>query len=231
MSPSRKTKSPAKKSQSATRTVSAAKTIKKTSAKKKTAKKASVKKTAPKKKSAKKAPTKKTSALKAASKITRTILKKKSAKKRVPVPAKKNKRSEKRVEKETFLTPKQESFNKLYQMLWERRQIILQKLDIDLDPREEAADKGGDMADIAQETSEHELSFHLAEVESRELDKINAAINKLTKGTYGICESCGGQIAVARLKALPFANKCIHCQEQDEQQGKYAVAAAISYWE
>ncbi|MDR1382826.1 MAG: TraR/DksA family transcriptional regulator [Planctomycetaceae bacterium] len=129
-----------------------------------------------------------------------------------------------------MLSP-QKTFSELYQILWERRQIILQKLDTGLDTPEETADKGGDMADIAQDASENELSFHLAEVESRELDKIDAALDKLAEGTYGICESCGKQIAVARLKALPFANKCIQCQEQDEQEGKFTVASSVSYWE
>jgi RNA polymerase-binding protein DksA len=219
MNQSRKTKSSAKKSRSV-RSVSTAKVRKKTSVKKKSA---SVKKTVTKKK-----PVKKTStSSKVASKITRAIPKKKRTEKQKTILPKKTKISPK---KET-LQQKPNPFDELYQMLGKRRQMILQKLDTDLNSPEETGDKGGDMADIAQDISENELSFHLAEVESRELDKINLAIKKLNEGTYGICESCGERIAVARLKALPFANKCIQCQEQDEQEGKYTVAAVISYWE
>jgi DnaK suppressor protein len=58
----------------------------------------------------------------------------------------------------------------------------------------------------------------LAEVESRELGQIDKAIQKIGEGTYGVCEKCGEHISPARLKALPFANKCIRCQEEDERE-------------
>jgi len=44
---------------------------------------------------------------------------------------------------------------------------------------------------------------HLAEVE--------AAIERLATGTYGICERCGQPIAAARLEARPAARTCIGC--------------------
>jgi len=106
-------------------------------------------------------------------------------------------------------------YSEIYQMLWERRQNILDKMETNLDTPEGISIKG-DTVDIAQEVNEHELSLHLAEVESRELDRINMTLEKLASGTYGICESCGNQIAPARLKALPFAVKCIQCQEMAE---------------
>ncbi|MCL2622190.1 MAG: TraR/DksA family transcriptional regulator [Planctomycetaceae bacterium] len=80
----------------------------------------------------------------------------------------------------------------------------------------------GDVADLAQDSSENELSFRLAEVESRELGKINKALEKINEGTYGVCEKCGDPISRARLKALPFASKCIRCQAEDEQNVWYS---------
>jgi RNA polymerase-binding transcription factor DksA len=36
-------------------------------------------------------------------------------------------------------------------------------------------------------------------------------LDKLTKGSYGICEDCGAPIAEARLEAKPAARYCIAC--------------------
>jgi len=114
----------------------------------------------------------------------------------------------------------QVSTEELRAMLLERRKSLLKNIDeIDQTQERENFAVAGDAADIAQESSESELSFHLAEVESRELGQIDKAIQKIGEGTYGLCEKCGVNISPARLKALPFANKCIRCQEEDEREG------------
>ena len=41
-----------------------------------------------------------------------------------------------------------------------------------------------------------------------------AALDRIEKGTFGKCESCGTNIAEARLNALPFARKCIRCASE-----------------
>lgn len=43
------------------------------------------------------------------------------------------------------------------------------------------------------------------------LDELDAALTRVTAGTYGRCESCGEPIAEARLEALPAARLCIGC--------------------
>lgn len=46
-----------------------------------------------------------------------------------------------------------------------------------------------------------------------EIEKIKLALNKIDKGTYGICNSCKGKIAIKRLEALPHAFTCIKCSQ------------------
>jgi DnaK suppressor protein len=46
--------------------------------------------------------------------------------------------------------------------------------------------------------------------------QLDQALRKLDEGTYGLCEDCGGQISEARLKVLPFAQRCVACQEKAE---------------
>ena len=43
------------------------------------------------------------------------------------------------------------------------------------------------------------------------LREIEDALAKFETGTYGLCESCGSQIAEARLEAMPAARLCINC--------------------
>jgi DnaK suppressor protein len=43
------------------------------------------------------------------------------------------------------------------------------------------------------------------------LDKTEYALERLEKGDYGTCESCGEPIPVARLEAVPYATLCVRC--------------------
>lgn len=45
---------------------------------------------------------------------------------------------------------------------------------------------------------------------------VQAALRKIKNGTYGICESCGGEISEARLEAYPTAKLCLDCQRDHE---------------
>ncbi len=43
------------------------------------------------------------------------------------------------------------------------------------------------------------------------LDKVNHALERITAGEYGICESCGTAIPVERLNVLPYSTLCVVC--------------------
>ena len=53
--------------------------------------------------------------------------------------------------------------------------------------------------------------------ESRLINKIQAALNRIEDKTYGICESCGEDISIKRLEARPVTAKCIDCKEEEEK--------------
>ncbi len=48
---------------------------------------------------------------------------------------------------------------------------------------------------------------------------IERALEKIDRGTYGLCENCGKPINAERLAALPFVSLCIECQERQDRQG------------
>ena len=74
----------------------------------------------------------------------------------------------------------------------------------------------GDEADAATQSSERELLFELSDSERQSLDAIEAALRKIDQSHYGLCESCRKKIARPRLRAMPQARYCIHCQGRFE---------------
>ncbi len=72
---------------------------------------------------------------------------------------------------------------------------------------------------MALDSAHEEVTSQMAEVESRELAKIDDAISRMSAGDYGGCEGCGKPIPLARLKALPYATLCIKCQVKLEESG------------
>lgn len=48
------------------------------------------------------------------------------------------------------------------------------------------------------------------------LEEVEAALDKLARGTYGVCEKCGRAIGEERLEALLWATHCFDCQRREE---------------
>jgi DnaK suppressor protein len=84
-----------------------------------------------------------------------------------------------------------------------------------------AMDATGDSADAAFDTGSEEIASQVAELEARELAKIERALARLEQGRYGLCEggskNCHQKIPVNRLYALPYATLCINCQREVEK--------------
>lgn len=68
----------------------------------------------------------------------------------------------------------------------------------------------------AQMESERGLEFTLDARESAELDAIEAALQRIEAGVYGVCTDCGADIPDARLHAAPETPRCIVCQDRLE---------------
>jgi DnaK suppressor protein len=78
---------------------------------------------------------------------------------------------------------------------------------------------GGDTLDAALDTAHDEVNSQLAEMESRELARIEQALERMRNGTYGICEITGKPIPLARLQALPYATTRVDAQRELERLG------------
>ena len=73
------------------------------------------------------------------------------------------------------------------------------------------------MADQGTDNFDRELALNLASSRQESIYDIEDAIRRVDDGSYGACESCGKAIERPRLKALPFAKKCMGCQNAAER--------------
>ena len=76
-----------------------------------------------------------------------------------------------------------------------------------------------DSKERAKELEDAEVVDALGNESRRELAQIADTMQRMDDGTYGICKECGEPIAANRLKAQPYADECIECQEFDERRG------------
>ena len=72
----------------------------------------------------------------------------------------------------------------------------------------------GDMADQASGNNEVHIQLKLKQTDAKILQAIEEALQRMDKGTYGICRDCGEPIAPARLNAIPWTRVCITCKEK-----------------
>jgi RNA polymerase-binding protein DksA len=83
------------------------------------------------------------------------------------------------------------------------------------------AEKVGDLPDVSDRASEgfeDELAVGLIAIEAAKLDDIEAAIQRIDDGSYGLCVDCGRAIPRKRLEVLPFARRCLTCEGQSERR-------------
>jgi len=81
-------------------------------------------------------------------------------------------------------------------------------------------DEGRDTYDLASDERDREINFILNDREREKLVAIDEALLRIKEKTYGICESCEGEIQLGRLKVLPFTRLCVRCQEENEKESK-----------
>lgn len=73
-----------------------------------------------------------------------------------------------------------------------------------------------DLQDMSLRDSTAEQQLSLLESRNRTRMMLDTALRRLDDGEYGSCEDCGVEITAGRLKALPFARRCLPCQQQAE---------------
>ena len=73
-----------------------------------------------------------------------------------------------------------------------------------------------DPTDRAALEADRNFMLRIRDREAKLIKKIKAALDRIEKDTFGICESCGEDITLKRLKARPVTTQCIDCKSKEE---------------
>lgn len=72
-------------------------------------------------------------------------------------------------------------------------------------------------ADAGSYTFEREKDLSIGNNIRDLLEKVTHALERIDRGTYGLCENCGDPINKDRLLALPYSSLCIRCKQREER--------------
>lgn len=106
-----------------------------------------------------------------------------------------------------------------------RESLLLQKSEIlnkdsEFKAVQSGLEKSSDEVDNTAQELQNTVAIQLHERDRKALYMIDKALSKFQEDTYGVCESCGDDIGLKRLKARPLATFCIACMEENENSSK-----------
>ena len=113
----------------------------------------------------------------------------------------------------------------LRKMLLERRQEVMKEINGLIGHRmsdeiQRRDDSAPDVGDQALLDTERVRDISIMELRNKMRQQIDEALVKLEEGTYGRCADCGAEITEKRLRAVPFARRCVTCQAKQEMLEK-----------
>ena len=74
------------------------------------------------------------------------------------------------------------------------------------------------MADVATDMYDREFNLGLASNDRELLYKVDSALKRVDDKTFGLCIKCKKFISPPRLKAIPYVETCLKCQEELEKK-------------
>ena len=87
-----------------------------------------------------------------------------------------------------------------------------------------AIEKSADQMDEIQYASERDLAIRNVDRESTLLRDVKAALRRIHDGSFGTCVDCESAIGSKRLAAVPWASRCIECQDAADRDGQERTA-------
>ncbi|MBL7179237.1 MAG: RNA polymerase-binding protein DksA [Pseudomonadota bacterium] len=111
---------------------------------------------------------------------------------------------------------KQKDIKFFKNLLADQLEELLGQADITLRGLIDDKDNLTDIIDRASFESDRGTLLRIRDRESRLIRKIQKALENLENGNFGICEKCGKDISIERLKARPVTTYCIECKTKME---------------
>jgi DnaK suppressor protein len=112
----------------------------------------------------------------------------------------------------------QRQLRPFYRLLMARRQELLSEAERTLGGMTRSKENFPDPTDRASLESDRNAMLRIRDRERKLIAKIDDALKRISDGSYGLCEGCGGPIGLQRLKARPVTTLCIGCKSDQEAQ-------------
>ena len=116
---------------------------------------------------------------------------------------------------------------KIKKLLIKKRQEIVDQIEevkkggaLGVSQKDAAGDLSGysfHMADMATDNFDREMQLGHLSTEQKILYQIDMALKRLKEKSFGKCQSCGKEIKIKRLLAVPYTVLCIECQEKEDK--------------
>ncbi|WP_150494455.1 RNA polymerase-binding protein DksA [Roseibium aquae] len=121
-------------------------------------------------------------------------------------------------EDEPFMNDRQREYFKNKLLAW--KDDILKESKETLAALQEESQNHPDLADRASSETDRSIELRARDRQRKLISKIDAALERISEGTYGYCEETGEPIALRRLEARPIATLSIEAQEAHERREK-----------
>jgi RNA polymerase-binding transcription factor len=101
-----------------------------------------------------------------------------------------------------------------------RKEVMKEVQNAAATSREIGQDGVPDIGDMSANTYSRDVLLNLSEGQRQKIRDIDAALDRLAQGEYGICVRCGDDIAERRMEVRPFSRYCIECKTDVEKFGE-----------
>lgn len=103
------------------------------------------------------------------------------------------------------------------QLRQERDALLVDLAEGEVDLRATERERANELEERAQQADATWMFAHLTERRQQRLEEIDQVLQRITLGTYDLCERCGEPIPVARLRALPTARVHVECADDGQE--------------
>ncbi len=111
---------------------------------------------------------------------------------------------------------KKKDLNFFKDYLTDRLEELLDQADDTVSDMTDTNDNFPDPTDRASLEADRNFMLRIRDREHKLIKKIRGALDRIENGTFGMCESCGEDISIQRLKARPVTTQCIDCKTKEE---------------
>jgi DnaK suppressor protein len=117
---------------------------------------------------------------------------------------------------EPFMNERQRDYFRRKLIAW--KDEILREASETISALQNESDNHPDIADRASSETDRAIELRARDRQRKLISKIDAALSRISDGSYGYCEETGEPIALRRLDARPIATLTIEAQERHERR-------------